>query len=156
MSFLTAKKKDPVARCPAGEGGSHLSGQCPFKNVFLWMSSLTYASFYITKHILIFFTWIWADNSSSLMRSTIMNCCMRAVKEGCLIARALHIVHWKCRGDRSKVRPCSVLRIGIPKHPTHIFYIIKLKYCSCANILNTLKPADNKSIVVIMEVITDR
>ena len=32
MSFLTAEKKDRVARCPAG--GSDLSGQCPFKNVF--------------------------------------------------------------------------------------------------------------------------
>ena len=41
MSFLTAKKKDHVARCPARGGGKALYGQCPFKNVFfIWTPSL--------------------------------------------------------------------------------------------------------------------
>ena len=42
MSFLTAEKKDHVARCPsAGEGGGQTYlGNARLKTFFLWMSSL--------------------------------------------------------------------------------------------------------------------
>ena len=41
MSFLTAEKKDHVARCPAGEGGGQTYlGNARLKTFFLWTPSL--------------------------------------------------------------------------------------------------------------------
>ena len=104
-----------------GGGG----GVYPLSGNFPWLGflnpSLTDASVYFSKDIVTFFTCIGAMDSSSLTRSTIFNCWMRTVKDGCLIASALHIVHRKGGRDRSKDRICSVYPIRIPKHPGQVF-----------------------------------
>ena len=45
MSFLTAEKKDHVARCPAARGGKTYLGNARLKSFFfIWTPSLTIAN----------------------------------------------------------------------------------------------------------------
>ena len=53
MPFLTAKKKDHVARCPAGRGGETYLGNARLKTFFfIWTPSLSGTEFQIFSFFL--------------------------------------------------------------------------------------------------------
>ena len=77
---------------------------------------------------------------------------MRAVKERGFVARALHVVHSEGARDWPELRLVSVLPIRVPQHPRQVFIAItKNPHSSVFS-----KPANHKSILRIMQIVTDR
>ena len=97
-------------------------------------------------------SWSWnlvADNSCCFRGTAVVNIGMGAGKEACLVPQAPHIVHCIGAWDLSKVGPRCGNSICIPQHPWHQLF-------EYAMYLWLTKPADDKSVICPMQIVTDR